>query len=544
MTFEIMGVQDQVAVSHPDMSMCLHHCAQMPQKQVMANVRSSECDPFADWGAQWMEHAHADGKEGGGRAKVPRRHRKKRGNGCPDPKQMGSPCEVVPQEMLLPALPSEERCQELREQLKAGGEAMASAVASIRGMAWRLSLDADGCFVVQDAIEFAREATAVANELSGHILEASTGPHANYVVQKLIKHLPSDVASFMAQELLDSGRAAQCARHRFGCRIICRLLEFTLAQESTQHLVDFLLLVDSEALNLIHHKFGRHVAKSILEHALSRHKERVFNVIYMSLYSSAMHHHGSYVVEAALQLMPPTEQQLILSGLLDPMILQHLALSRFGWFVARTVLERPDVDAKMLASRIPAVAMLMWSMAAFPDSFPKESNEQQAQKSCRMTCEIMGVQDQAVGSHPDMSMCVQHRAQMPQQQMMARPLLPMGMNATGNMIMMANCTQPITSAGSPQNSLPVHSSNPQAPPEEAMCNIHSLQQHGCSSESDPFAEQCAQWTDHAHVNGKEGGGMPKMPRRHRKKRGNGRLDLKQTGSTCEAVPPSRWEDQH
>lgn len=50
-------------------------------------------------------------------------------------------------------------------------------MAYLRGQVWRLSRDAVGCRVVQDALELgSREASDVANELQGHVLEAVMCP--------------------------------------------------------------------------------------------------------------------------------------------------------------------------------------------------------------------------------------------------------------------------------------------------------------------------------------------------------------------------------
>eukprot|EP00913_Durusdinium_trenchii_P022711 g21330.t1 len=67
-----------------------------------------------------------------------------------------------------------------------------------------------------------------------------TSPHANYVLQKLVTQLTwSKGASFVAWEL--RGDAADLARHRFGCRIFCRLIEFHAAKEGTEDLVEEVL---------------------------------------------------------------------------------------------------------------------------------------------------------------------------------------------------------------------------------------------------------------------------------------------------------------
>ncbi|CAE8677151.1 unnamed protein product [Polarella glacialis] len=151
-----------------------------------------------------------------------------------------------------------QRSSELRAQLEAGGSDAASAVSALQANVWALAQDPQGCRLVQLALEKAdiRVGKALALELLGHVREAATSPHANFVLQKVVTQLSPSTASFISEELL--GNAARFARHPLGCRIICRLLEFCSAEESTQLLVDE--QVPSEALELCRHSFS--MAKS------------------------------------------------------------------------------------------------------------------------------------------------------------------------------------------------------------------------------------------------------------------------------------------
>lgn len=253
---------------------------------------------------------------------------------------------------------SEKRILELREELNAGGERAAAAVSAIRGFVWPLSKDKDGCWLVQDA--FGCAVKELAEELRGHVLEAATGPHSNYVLQKAIVSLPAERVGFIAEEL--SGKGAKCARQRFACRIFCRLMEHCGDLKATQRLIDEVLELDSEALDLIRHGFGHHVAQSMLEHALPRHKDRLASVIQGHLWENANHRAASYVVESALRYCAPAEQEQLVLKLQEPSWVGELASSRCGQFVAQTLLQHPSVNAQMLAANIPSVANLQKKM--------------------------------------------------------------------------------------------------------------------------------------------------------------------------------------
>eukprot|EP00913_Durusdinium_trenchii_P004487 g4166.t1 len=98
------------------------------------------------------------------------------------------------------------------------------------------------------------------------------------------------------------------ARHRFGCRILCRLLEHCTTEASTQRLISNILEDPAEALELCRHNFGHHVVQLVLERGHPRHKELVLQVLRRDLATNAAHRRASYVVEAALNNCAPKER--------------------------------------------------------------------------------------------------------------------------------------------------------------------------------------------------------------------------------------------
>lgn len=88
------------------------------------------------------------------------------------------------------------------------------------------------------------------------------------MVQKVVSQLSVASSSFVPKEL--QGNAVRAAKHRFACRIFCRLLEFC-GKGPTSQLIDELLAESSE--NLCSHSFAHHVIQSILEHGEEHHKK-------------------------------------------------------------------------------------------------------------------------------------------------------------------------------------------------------------------------------------------------------------------------------
>merc|ERR1712232_505280 len=129
----------------------------------------------------------------------------------------------------------------LLSKLQAGGSERAEALFELRGSVRRLAFDVDGCRVVQLALDVSsqQEASELAAALHGYVRRAITSPHGNYVIQKIIETMPMPMFAFIISEL--HGHVAEVARHRFGCRIICRLLEHSCSDPKMISVTDEIL---------------------------------------------------------------------------------------------------------------------------------------------------------------------------------------------------------------------------------------------------------------------------------------------------------------
>jgi len=240
-----------------------------------------------------------------------------------------------------------ERLEGLKLMLSEGGrKGVLDALPAIRGNVWKLSCDPVGCRLVQLALKRVnqQEASELVVELHGHVQEAITSQgisqHANYVIQEVVKQLPPHAASFVAKEL--KGSCAKLASHRIGCRILCRLLEFCSTQSLTFELVDELL---AEAKELCKHGFAHHVMQMVLEHGSQRHRKQVVAALLSNPLEYAADKKASFVIEAALRHGCQEDKQLLLAQLSHPAAIAGLAISQFGSFVAKAVLQAQGLDA-------------------------------------------------------------------------------------------------------------------------------------------------------------------------------------------------------
>eukprot|EP00933_Yihiella_yeosuensis_P042192 TRINITY_DN36726_c0_g3_i1.p1 TRINITY_DN36726_c0_g3~~TRINITY_DN36726_c0_g3_i1.p1 ORF type:complete len:541 (-),score=117.19 TRINITY_DN36726_c0_g3_i1:59-1681(-) len=240
------------------------------------------------------------------------------------------------------------RCQELKGWLEEGTGKHATVLNEMKDRVWLLSQDAIGCRLVQAAFERCNrsEAIALVQELRGHVVEATQSPHANYVVQKAVTQLP--LVRFIAEELC--GNASKVAKHPYGCRILCRLSEHGGECETTQQLFEEVL----RDPDLLKHGYGHHVAQSILEHGSVRHKAQVAALILQDPLGYARDRNSSYLVEKALDptICSPEDQRLLVAQLEDPATIADLALHPSGCFVAKTLLQRSDIEKQTALSLI------------------------------------------------------------------------------------------------------------------------------------------------------------------------------------------------
>jgi len=252
-----------------------------------------------------------------------------------------SPCMTV---MPIPhSAVGQAHCAELSAQLEAGGEARHAALAAVRGRVVDFSFDALACRVVQLAISVASRSVAapLVEELRGHIPACIESPAANYVIQKIIEVMPLSAVQFVSEEL--EGMGAKTARHRYGCRVLCRLLEHHAGDAGSQGPTARLITeVLDNAVPLCFHAFGHHVVECGIEHGSVEQQHDIALALQENILRACKHRSGTYVLQKALLFCPPRDQQAIAGAILSyPGNLAVLANS-CGASVVKTLLQMPQ----------------------------------------------------------------------------------------------------------------------------------------------------------------------------------------------------------
>jgi hypothetical protein len=206
------------------------------------------------------------------------------------------------------------------------------------------------CHAAQRTLEAAPRDIALtfALEFRGDcFVEAVHSKQANHVVQRMVEVLPSS-HGFVVDELK---RSRQLSRHRFGCRVFCKLLEHSHAAEVTPLLEDIL---SEEFDGLCCDKYGSIVIRSFLTHR--ENKGTVARALMIDILRYSRDEHGSHVVEAALRLCSLQDRaDLIFSLVYDTDGLANVASSRFGRRVVACALTDSPIDlTKAVLRALPA----------------------------------------------------------------------------------------------------------------------------------------------------------------------------------------------
>jgi len=237
-----------------------------------------------------------------------------------------------------------ERCEELRRWLSEGGEQCARAIARLQGSVWHASCDPAGCWVVQDAITSAKpgDRASLVSELHGHVMEAVQSRHANFVIQRVVEAVETEQLAFIAREC--AGRAAEVARHRYGCRILCRLVEHANEYEGTRELLQEVL---RDASTLCCHSFGHHVIQCILEFGEREQHRHIVQALQSDVLKMAQNRNASYIVEGTFKHCCEEDRRELIAALLQRAdTIVSLAGNQFGSFVVRVLIHQSDDNAR------------------------------------------------------------------------------------------------------------------------------------------------------------------------------------------------------
>jgi len=224
----------------------------------------------------------------------------------------------------------------LVEVQEAGSEADKDSIA---GRVWQLSQSPRGCRRVQrelDVAETDAQREAVARELHGHALEASRCPHANHVLQKMIMTLRPQAVQFVVEELA-AAPISDTARHKYGCRIVQRLVEHC----SPGQVADMQSELLKDVYGLIAHQFGTYVVQAILRHGAPQHRPVILEAMRRSFRKLSAGMSTCNVIAALLETLDVAGAEKLARELVgEAGLLAFMASMRRGAQVVVSLLEQ------------------------------------------------------------------------------------------------------------------------------------------------------------------------------------------------------------
>lgn len=238
-------------------------------------------------------------------------------------------------------------------QLKSS-EKLAEVASFIRGYVAHLAFQLSGCFLVQEALErLSLPVTQkLAAEMKGHVQAAIVNKHANFVLAKIIDWMPWAKAAFVAQEL--HGSAAKFACHKFGCRVIMRLVEHQSKENAaTAALMNEVL---SEVTEVAKSEYGKHVVKAILEHGTPEQKHLIAHTLCANLRDLIQGRHAREVLVEVLHKCSSEDQKSVSCGLSSTMErLLLVATRKNGNHLIEAALAVDSDSAQQMRSQLVAI---------------------------------------------------------------------------------------------------------------------------------------------------------------------------------------------
>eukprot|EP00746_Dinoflagellata_sp_MGD_P160567 gnl/MRDRNA2_/MRDRNA2_87396_c0_seq1.p1 gnl/MRDRNA2_/MRDRNA2_87396_c0~~gnl/MRDRNA2_/MRDRNA2_87396_c0_seq1.p1 ORF type:complete len:474 (+),score=84.30 gnl/MRDRNA2_/MRDRNA2_87396_c0_seq1:93-1514(+) len=233
----------------------------------------------------------------------------------------------------------------------------AAILAWMRPAAVDLALSAKGTRIIQKALEMTGgEPQLVFSQcFHGRVRQLLDSHHGNHVLQKSIVMMPPHAIQFILHELsFTSGGWLGVVKHRFGCRVVERLLEHCQSEVTAP----IVAAVVSDIDTLAKHPFANYVVQHILEYVPAHRLQVVNALIQVGVPLLAVHKVASNIIERAFEHGDATVQGLLAEAVLScPYAIVEMGCSRYGSFTVRRMLDHLD------ALPLPLVSMAIQQLA-------------------------------------------------------------------------------------------------------------------------------------------------------------------------------------
>jgi len=173
--------------------------------------------------------------------------------------------------------------------------------------------------------------------MHGFVRKLLDSHHGNHVLQKSVVYMPPHAVQFIFHELsFYRGGWAGVVCHRFGCRVVERLLEHCDAALTAPIVAAVVADIDS----LSRHPFANYVVQHILEYVPAHRSQVVHAIIQVGAPFMAQHRVASNIVERAFEHSDTEHKQALAESILSsPGAIVDMSCGRYGSFTVRRMLE-------------------------------------------------------------------------------------------------------------------------------------------------------------------------------------------------------------
>ncbi|KFO64651.1 Pumilio 1, partial [Corvus brachyrhynchos] len=176
----------------------------------------------------------------------------------------------------------------------------------MRGHVLSLALQMYGCRVIQKALEFIPpdQQNEMVRELDGHVLKCVKDQNGNHVVQKCIECVQPQSLQF----IIDAFKGQLAFPHPYGCRVIQRILEHCLPEQTLPILEE----LHQHTEQLVQDQYGNYVIQHVLEHGRPEDKSKIVAEIRGNVLVLSQHKFASNVVEKCVTHASRTERAMLI----------------------------------------------------------------------------------------------------------------------------------------------------------------------------------------------------------------------------------------
>jgi mRNA-binding protein PUF3 len=131
------------------------------------------------------------------------------------------------------------------------------------------------------------------------VWDAIASPFANFVLQKSISIGRPHLSQYVIDEIMSvHGGSVRASQHKYGCRIIQRLLEHC-REDQAEGIIEEIL---THALVVSKSQFGMHVIRHVIENGSEQHQHRLLDIMIVHGTELATDTYGRSVLSSAVSI--------------------------------------------------------------------------------------------------------------------------------------------------------------------------------------------------------------------------------------------------